>query len=195
MYFPTPNRVFHITGSLSKGFFINGKKLLPIGKNYYSTPMGNFKYVERNGSIYLVNKTAISYTRTNWYESNGIQMIVIAIFAVFSLIMAVIGTISLFRRKVSNMNYILAGLSIIHIALFIGICILIFSGICNLNILNIEAFIRMCGILITVTSLSGVLYTVYLCTKKIFAAKNILLIAWNISSILFCLWMLQVNIL
>lgn len=193
--FLTPNRVIRITGSISRGFSMNGKKLIPLGENYYSTPLGNLKYVDINGNIYLANRTSTSFVRTNWFESNGIQMLVFASFAIISLILAVIGIIGLFRRKAGLMKYFLASLSILNMALFIGMLILFFIGITNFNVLNILNSIRMFGIFITITCLGGIIYSIYLFGKKVPLAKKLLLITWNISSIFFCLWMVQVNIL
>lgn len=74
MNFLTPNKIMHISGTVTDGFKMNGQELLPIGENYYSTPIGNLKYIEKNGRAYLANNTAISYVRIHWYESSMIQM-------------------------------------------------------------------------------------------------------------------------
>ncbi len=193
--FLTPNNVFHIIGSMTDGFSMDGKKLLPIGENYYSTPIGNLKYVEKNGNVYLANKTAISYVRTNWYEINWIQILIVVSFFVLSLTVTVIEIISLIRKKADKINCFLAGLSIINITSFIGMWILIYRGLVSHDMLNMALLIAICAIHIMAISVSGALYIIYLHIKKIVISRNLLLIAWNISSILFCLWMLQVNIL
>ncbi|HYE10815.1 MAG TPA: serine hydrolase domain-containing protein [Patescibacteria group bacterium] len=193
--FLTPQKAVHITGSINKGFSIEGKKLLPIGENYYSSPIGNFKYIKRDGGIYLANNSPDSYVRIPWYESNGIQLFIFAMFAVLGMMMAVVGIIRLFRKKARSKYNFLESLSILHFVLFIGMVILMVIGISNLDMLKMAGIVSMCGILIVATSLCSVLYTVYVYTRKTFNAHNILLTAWSISNILFCLWMLQVNIL
>ena len=193
--FLIPNRVIHITGNLNKGFFMRGKALVPLGENFYATPIGGLKYVEKDGGIYLANNTAISYKRTNWYESSEVQMVIVITFIIFSLIMAVLGSINLLYKRIKGRGIFLASLSILQGVLLIGMCILLSRGIIHFTMLEAEPVIRIMGILITGTSASGILYTLYLGIEKIFLIKHIALVVWNASSLLFCLWMIQVNIL
>ncbi len=195
MNFMIPNRVVNISGNLSDGFKMNGEKLSAIGENYYSTPIGELKYIERDGRSYLATETATSYVQTHWYESNGMQRSIFGFFTITSLIMAALSIFNLIRRKRCKMNYYLTVLSVSNLALFTIMSGLIVVGISNYNMLDLAPFIKMCGMIIIVTSLSGVSYGAYLWKNKIVAAKkNIPFTVWNISSILFCLWMVQVNI-
>jgi len=195
MNFLTPNKIMHISGTVTDGFKMNGQELLPIGENYYSTPIGNLKYIEKNGRAYLANNTAIAYVRIHWYESGMIQMLVAAMFAVLSLLVAAAGIMRLSGRRKDRKEHFISVLSIIHCAWFIVMCCLIFTGLSNFNLLSYSVPIRIFALLVATTSVGGILYTAYLLVRKVFKPDNILLIAWNISSLLFCLWMVQVNIL
>lgn len=195
MNFLTPNKIMHISGTVTDGFKMNGQELLPIGENYYSTPIGNLKYIEKNGRAYLANNTAIAYVRIHWYESSMIQMLVAAMFAVLSLLVAAAGIMRLSGRRKDRKEHFISVLSIIHCAWFIVMCCLIFTGLSNFNLLSYSVPIRIFALLVATTSVGGILYTAYLLVRKVFKPDNILLIAWNISSLLFCLWMVQVNIL
>lgn len=195
MNFLTPNKMIHITGSITEGFKMKGERLLPLGENYYSTPIGNLKFIEKDGRAYLANNTAISYVRIHWYESGMIQMLVAAMFAVLSLLVAAAGIMRLSGRRKDRKEHFISVLSIIHCAWFIVMCCLIFTGLSNFNLLSYSVPIRIFALLVATTSVGGILYTAYLLVRKVFKPDNILLIAWNISSLLFCLWMVQVNIL
>lgn len=195
MNFLTPNKIIHISGSIYGGFKMKGEELLPIGENYYSTPIGNLKFIEKDGRAYLANNTAISYVRIHWYESGMIQMIVVTVFSVLSLLMAAAEIMRVFTRRADKKKHFIAVLSIIHFTWLIVMYVLIFNGISNFILLNMTIPIRTFGILIAITSVAGILYTAYLLVRKLFKPDNILLIVWNISSLLFCIWMVQVNIL
>lgn len=190
-----PNKVFHITGDISKGFFINGKKLLPMGENRYNSPIGEFKYIEKNGKSYLANKTSISYVRTNWHESNVVQMFIVVAYIILSFILVVLCFINLFRRNNTRVINFLSILSITSFLIFICLCILVFRGISNYSMLSLIPYIQICGILITAINFSGILYSAYIIKKKIAPFLNKLLVACSISSILIFLWMIQVNII
>jgi len=192
----TPDKVFCITGDINKGFRMDKYKLNPIGENYYSTPMGNLKYVETSNNVYLANKTATSYVRANWHESNIVQIFVVASFVFFSIVIATLAISNLFCNNRSRLSYFFAGLSTVHLASFIIMCILIYRGLSSYNILALAPSIKIFGILTILTSLTGALYTVYLLIYKEHLSINILLlIVWNISNILFYLWIMQVNII
>lgn len=190
-----PGRIIHISGSLTSGFKMNGNKLLPLGENYYSTPIGNLKLVKKSGRSYLASNTATSYLQTNWYESSNIQKIVLAFFIVTSFTMLITGIFTILRRKSDKMNYFLGSLSIIHFALFVVLCISLLNGISDYSLIDMTPSIKIYSKLITLTSGTSILFTVYLFIKRIFKVKNIPLIFWNIANMLFCLWMIQVNIL
>ena len=193
--FLTPNQVIHIKGNPTDGFKLNGESLIPIGENYYSSGIGNLKYIERASNSYLANNTAISYVQTKWYERNIIQMIIFGSFAITSFIMMVMSMIDLFTKKRLDDNNLLVSLSIINFGLFIAICLLIYIGLSNFILVNIDHTIRILGMFIVATSVIGIMYTMDIFINKKFKPRNILLIIWNISSILFCLWMNLVNIL
>jgi len=190
MNFIIPGRIIYISGNLSKEFNMNGEKLLPIGENHYLTPIGEIKWIQKNDEAYLANPTAISYVRAQGYENNGTQVFIVAGFALISFIMLGLVMVGVLRR-----NRFLKGLTVIQFALFLLLCLLIFHGLSHYNFLSISLYIQFCAILIIVTSVSGILFTGYRWMIKDLGAKDMPLIVWNISSVLFSLWMVQVNIL
>lgn len=190
-----PNRILKITGNPSDGFKLNGEKLLPVGNNYYSSPIGYLKFIEKNGSLFMATDSAISYVQTNWYESKAPQMIITGLFAATLFLMAVISMISLLRRRGPKMNRFLAVVFMTEFAAFIGMCVLLLVGISSYQILKMALFIQVCGIIILGLSVCAVLYLTYLNINKRLSVNRILVITGVISSLLFCLWMGQVNLL
>ncbi len=192
MNFLIPDRVFKISGSISKGFEMNGKKLIAIGENYYSTPLGNMKYVERDGRGFFATDSAISYVRTSWYEHNNVQLLIVGLFALVSLFLTVACVIRIVRRKSNN---ILAGITIAQFVLFVVLAVIIFSGISSFTLLSKTSAVMIFGILLAVASAVGILYTIYHWVRKSYITKKVLLSLWSLLNLLFCLWMVQVNIL
>jgi len=190
-----PNRVFQITGNLSEGFFMDGAQLLSIGENYYSTPRGGFKYIEKDGKAFLASSLAGSYVRISWVERNSVQLFLILSFAVISSVMAIRGLLALCRRTANKGDRFFAGISILQFLLLVVMCISIIKGISTYNMLEAASLIKTCGILIAAASLSGVLYTAQLFRRKMHKSQVVLPAVWSISSVLFILWMLLVNIL
>ena len=192
-----PNNV-SITGSLSQGFYMKGEALIPLGENYYQTPIGNIKYVPGNDKDYLAMNRPISYVRVNWHENRIVQLLIILFFILASLILA-IANFKIQRNIKSSKNgypnLLFISLPFINLIAVFIMCALIILGISCFNILPLVFYISLCGYIITFTSIIGIISTVSLFAEKIFLLQHILIVVWNSASVLFCLWMWQVNIL
>lgn len=97
-----PHRQIKVTGNIKSGFKLNGHNLVPLGEQYYNSPLGDIKFIARNGQFYLVDNTTIAYVRTAWYEARVWQAATGSIFIAASLGAAVYGFSRLYRFKATH---------------------------------------------------------------------------------------------
>ncbi len=195
MNFLMPQRRLIVTGNPNNGFAIIGEKLIPIGERYYQTPVGEIEFIKRNGTDYIATSSAISYVRAPWYERSGIQSAIVIGYFISTLLLVGISIFGLFKKRNNSTSSYISLITLINLLLFVWFCILVYSGINSYNILGVAGALWIVGILIAITSVIGVLYSLYaMSTKQIKGLYNMIYVL-NITSILFCLWMRQVNII
>lgn len=76
----------HIQGDSKTGFYIEGKKFIPVTSNLFILNGTYLKYNEINGHKFLSSSEGPSLLTLRWYESKEIQYFILCCFVICSLI-------------------------------------------------------------------------------------------------------------
>lgn len=76
----------HIQGDSKTGFYIEGKKFIPVTSNLFILNGTYLKYNEINGHKFLSSSEGPSLLALRWYESKEIQYFILCCFVICSLI-------------------------------------------------------------------------------------------------------------
>lgn len=188
-----PGKMIEITGSLSQGYLLEGKKITHLGSNAYDTPIGTIKFIERDGKTFLATDFSQTYTRINGLENKGVTLIITVLFLVLSLLYAVISFTYFFRKRT---HYCLTGIiTIIKLFSMIGLGAVIYIGILNYAILEYIFFINLTSWFIVLATLTHLVYSVLGVSNNDSRFLKYSDILYNIVSIAFCLVLLNLNLL
>ncbi|HCX61835.1 serine hydrolase domain-containing protein [Sedimentibacter sp.] len=178
-----PGKIIKI--SESKGeFLLNGEKMNLIGDDMYFSPMGTMHFVERNGKLFIVTESAVTYTRLPFWQNKTIPLFIPLIFAALSLVSFIKGI------KIKRVVYIFVPL--IQIIALAGICFFLYRGIINYSILKYSFLIMVCGWLIAISGAAGIMNTLL---KKKNDKTDIIDYGWNFANLMFTIWLFIFNII
>jgi hypothetical protein len=186
-----PGKIINITGSLDKGFYMNGEKLNQIGENTYNSPSGVLKFLSEDGKVIIATESAITYSKIPVWQYGWVQNVVVIFFAVVAIGCLLVELYIISKGKSDKYRRIILVCSGLQLLAFLFLGFLIYKGLVSFALLNLLPYLRICGWLIISTSLIGVL-----CSFYINAKHNRLIpitIIWNLASIVFCIWLTVLN--
>jgi hypothetical protein len=187
-----PGKVLNISGSQNTGCSLNGERMTLIGDDTYSSTMGILKFLKKDGKIMIATESAITFSRVPFWHQSIIQVFILLLFIVLAFI-CFFRELILMLRKSKKAKVILLASSLLQIISFIVLVILVINGITAFSLLSNSLYLKICGYVIFAACAVGSLYTFY--NRKERRSINILTRSWNVSGILFCIWMLRMNII
>lgn len=186
-----PGKIIKISGSIEKGFYMNGEELEQIGEDTYDTPIGVLKFLNEDGKTVIATESAITYSKIPVWESTLVQSAVIIVFILF-VALCLLVEIYIFRiGKSDKYRSLILVCSGFQLLAFIALVLLVYMGLASFSLLNFLTYMRCCGWLIISTTLVGILCSFYLNLRH-----NRLIpitIIWNLASIIFCIWLSVLN--
>jgi CubicO group peptidase (beta-lactamase class C family) len=188
-----PGKMLHISGSQDSGYFINDDRLTLIGADTYASNMGILKFQKKAKTIMLATESAITYSKLPFWQQSYIQLFMPLLFFIIVLTFLFRELIRLLQKKKTKHNPILLVCSLVQFLSFCALCLLIYKGIATFSLLAFALYMKIFGWLILVACASALIYTIYVKPKN--HTLNLLPIIWNLSGILFCIWMFLFNIL
>lgn len=97
--FLIPDRTVSITGDVYRGFTMNGEPMTNIGRNYYSSPLGNVKFIEKDSEMVLLTDSALSYVQAPPLENPQWQWIALVSYLLLSILLVVLSIRSLWMTR------------------------------------------------------------------------------------------------
>lgn len=188
-----PGKILTISKTREGNFLLNGKEMILIGENLFSSPIGLLKFQEQSGKTLIATESAITYSRIPFWEYNAIQMLIPLLFIALALI-CLLKELMLFVRKKRNEYRVVYFLSTLtQLLSFFTLCLLMYKGITSYSPLAFSFPIMICGWIFLAACSIGIAYTIYLKSKKL--PIKLISVGWHIAGILLCLWMFGLNIL
>lgn len=186
-----PGKLLKISGSIDKGFYLNGERMFQIGEDTYNTPSGIFKFLSEDGKVVIATESAITYSKIPVWQYVWVQNMVVILFVLFAVGCLLVELYIISKGKSDKYRRIILICSGFQFLAFFALSLLVYKGIVSFSLLNLLPYLRLCGWLIISTSLVGVL-----CSFYINAKYNRLIpftIIWNLASIIFCVWLSVLN--
>lgn len=182
-----PGKIIKITGSIDKGFFMNGEKLEQIDKDVYKTPLGTMKFQSKDGKTVIATEIAITYSMMSLWEHLWLQNVVINSFFIFVALSIIVEIYIIKKGKSDKYRRTVLICSSFQLLAFIVLGFMVYKGLISFSLLNYLTYMSWCVWLIISTTLVGILCSFYLN----FRHNRIIpiTIIWNMVSILFCIWL------
>lgn len=191
--FFVPGRMIEITGSLSKGYTINGEKIIHIGNNAYDTPIGIIKFFVKDNKILLATDYSQTYIKINGLSNKGITILIVILFIISTLSYVIITLISKIKRKTTSIIPTL--MSIIQILALIGLVAVLMIGISQYSILSFALYIFIASWIIVTAMIVKLIYSFRYKVEQDNKLIKIMSIINSVISIAFCLMLLNLNLL
>lgn len=188
-----PGKMLKVSGTQDRGFLLNGEKITLVGEDTYSTPMGILKFLKRDGKIMIATESAITFSRVSLWQSRSVQMLIPLLYFTITFINLIREPILMLRRKRKQYDVLSLPCSLIQLLAFITLCFLMYKGITSFSLLAFTLPMKICGWIILAASAAGLWNLGYIKLKH--NSVPLISTAWNIASILFCIWMFGMNIL
>ena len=188
-----PGKILTIDGMPLEGFSMNGEAMILIGEDLYQSPIGVLKFLNKNDTVMIATQSAITYSKIPFWQHSKLQVLPILLFAASVLVCL---TRELFlligkqKRRGSRMFLICA---IIQLLSFCTLCVLMYHGIASFSLLAFALPLKLCAKLFLAATAAGAGYGVYL--KAMRNSLSPVSIIWALCSLLFCAWMIWVNLL
>lgn len=186
------SKAIHIKGNINNGFTLNGEKLIPLGNNFYNSPIGKIKYIKSSNNTFLATESALSFVKTDIRDSTFLQASIIIIFVMTTLVSLILSIISVIRKN--GMLLQLLKLSFTFVLLITFIITIIYS-LMTYSILKMIIPIQIISWLLVVLSISNIFELKSILKKDISLFNKIIFIIHNASSIAFAYWLWFANIL
>ncbi len=201
----------HITGNISDGFEIDGKKIEAVGVDAYKEKdLGYIKFVQKGDNLYFTPKQFYtSYIRVPWYESLEWQLFVVLLFALASLIGFIVSLILIVMsiRNKKGKYEVIKNISII--AVFIAFVSMILRFVYHVDYMDevfgdinntaglggVISFFKMGAYMIAVSGLCGIASTINFWLRKRHIFIRVFYSIWSIAVVLFILWLVQLNLI
>lgn len=188
-----PGKILTIEGTISQGFSLNAERLSLIGEDMYSSPLGVLKFLKRDGKIIIATESAITFTRIPFWQHSGLQVLPPLLFVVFALACFLRELILLLHKKSAERRIVFLICPLAQLLAFGVLCLLLYNGIVSFSLLSYALPLKLCGWLIFAASVAGLADVAYLKAK--YGCLKPIPAAWNLACLLFCAWMVGMNIL
>ena len=187
-----PGKLIRIEGNLENGFTLGGRQMLPIGDDLYATPMGKMKFIHQNGTVTIATETAVTYEKIPVWQQPILQGLVPLFFLLVTLSLFVREAIGSIRKinRADGLLLVISGAQLI----FLGVMIyFLFTGITSFSLLNYWLPISLCGWLMLLLTVFGIVYVEHTRMKR----RQFLLLpsVWTLAGILYGAWMGWMNLL
>jgi hypothetical protein len=186
-----PNKMIQIRGSQENGYYINGNALELIGKDIYSSSIGMLKFQKINNKIILATESGITFSKVPLWQHRNVQLLVPSMFFILTFICFINELLLMIKNKTKNYYCLIS--YFIQIIFFITLFLLMYKGITTYSLLNYSLYIKICGAVILSFVLTNTGYTTCKAIKN--KTFNPLSIAWNLTAVLFVLWIIWFNII
>lgn len=186
-----PGKILKISGSIDKGFYMNGERLEQIGEDTYNSPAGVFKFLNEEGKVVIATESAITYSKIPVWEYGWVQNVAVIFFVVLAVGCLLVELYIISKGKSDKYRRVILICSGFQILAFLVLSFLLYKGLVSFSLLNLLPYIRGCGWLIISTSLVGVLCSFY--SKAKHNRLIPITIIWNLASIVFCIWLTVLN--
>ncbi len=191
--FLVPGKMMDIDGSLSKGYIINGEKIIHIGNNAYDTSFGTVKFFVKDSKILLATDYSQTYIKINGLENEGITLLIALLFIVSTFLYVVICLIIRFKRK--KMPIIHFIMTILQIVALLGLGAALLIGLLQYSILAYTLYINIASWIIVVATLIKLIDSLKYKEGQENKLIKFISISNSIISIAFCLVLLNLNLL
>lgn len=188
-----PGKIMSIDGTPSKGFLLNGKELSLIGEDLYTSHMGTLKFMNKDGRVIMATEAPITFSRIPFWQNKALQSLPVILFTIFTLISTLRELVLLFSKTKKQSGKIFITCSLVQIISFCILLLFIYKGIILFSLLSFELYMKICAILISVSSVAGIVHLIHLKREK--APISAITTVWLLSSVLFLVWMVNMNIL
>ncbi len=187
--FIVPGKMIDISGSLKDGYFFNDEKITHLGDNYYDTPIGTVKFIEKDGEVLMMTDFSQYYIQINGLENKGVTLIIAFLFLLSALICSVISFIS-YKKTASRLFGVV---SLVQVILFFTLGYILYLGILQYAILNYIIYIRITAWLMIIATVVNIIFLLIKRKKNVNCLKYICF--HNIISIAFCIMLINLNLL
>jgi hypothetical protein len=191
--FVVPGKMIDITGSLSKGYTINGEKIVHIGNNAYDTPIGIVKFFVKDSKILVATDYSQTYIKINGLANKGMTLLIVLLFTISTLSYAVITLITRLKRKTKSI--IPSVMSIIQIFALIGLGAVLLIGILQYSTLAYTLYINIASWIIVAAMIVKLIDSLIYREGQDNKLIKFISISNSIISIAFCLVLLNLNLL
>ncbi len=188
-----PEKMIRISGSLSRGYQLNGKEMKHIGNDVYDTPIGTVMLIEKDGKTLLTTNLAQTYMKLNVLQSPVMIAAILLLFGLSSLLCSIYLLINLIRRR--DRPLLPAILCLLQFLGLFVLCIILIIGMSNYSILSYEIPINICTWSILIMSVLHIGYLLFTCIRSNRVKYIKLLCFHNAISMVFCLLMVSLNLL
>lgn len=178
-----PSKMLYISAAKDNAYFINGEKMDLIGEDAYSSNLGLLKFQNKDDKIIMASESAITFVKVPLWQHSIIQMLVPAIF-ISTTFVIFIKEILLMLRKKNKIRYTFVLNSFLQIISFVTVCLLIYRGIVTFSMLKLAPYMKFCGWLILSMVVSNIIFM-----KRNNCLKELSSVIWNLSGLLFSVWM------
>ncbi len=188
-----PGKMLYISGTEGSGYIINGKDMTLIGDNAYSSDAGILKFQSKNNTVIMSSESALTYTRVPLWQHIFIQVLIPLAFIITTSAVFLMEMRILPGRNIEKNNLIFLFSSLIQIFSFIALCLLMYKAIATYSLLGLASYLKICGWVIFLVVVFNTIYIIYV--KVHSSLKGLSPIIWNLSGILFSLWIFWFNII
>jgi hypothetical protein len=176
-----PGKMLCVEGSMEKGFSIGGQALTPVGEDEYISPMGQIKFLKRDGQILIATQSAITYAIVPFWQAPVVQASIPALSLILLILAFICSMVAPLRGRTKPDARLIACL-VLEGALLCALCGTILYGITSFRLLDFETLVRVLGWSTALAALMGALWTRttrgLLCfTSALWALSSLFLIA------------------
>lgn len=179
-----PEKRIGITGSLEKGYKLNGEPMIHVGNNIYESNVGKIKLIQKDSHTFLVIDPSQTYIKINICESFKLNITVLLMFLLSIIIHGIWQITSLIKRKkiikITRVCYIVILIS------FFSLCSILFFGLTNYRILQYSLLIQITSWIILLTTLASVSDLLVISKDKLTTYNKLYLYVYNFINVLFC---------
>ncbi|HAM63889.1 MAG: hypothetical protein A2Y20_03470 [Firmicutes bacterium GWF2_51_9] len=97
--FLIPERTIAISGDVYAGFKMNGEPMTNIGRNFYTSTLGNVKFIEKDNEMVLLTDSALSYVQVSSVEKPIWQWIAVVSYLLLSVVLVLLSIRSIWKTR------------------------------------------------------------------------------------------------
>lgn len=185
-------QTIQISGSLKDGFTYNGKELTYLGnEKYYHPDLGYFKFISKNGHLFMANKESFCFVKIPWYEGAMWQLFLISSFLLISVVRLLALLVITIKKKRFPKNQIGFLLQFVIFSTLIIKTGLFFMDIHFGDVERFLVFLKAGAFVMALFTIVEIGISVV----KIKKHFSVIRMIQNLSSILVLIWLFQVNLI